>query len=448
MKVALLGDVHANLPALEAVLADARRRGAEAVWDVGDSVGYGAFPNQVVRTLREAGAVSILGNYDRKVLDFPDKKARWEKKKDRRKFLAFRWAYEQLSVDNRRYLRSLPEQRRLRVAGRRILLVHGSPACPNEAVSPDTPADRLAELAFAAQADLVICGHSHRPLSRRIGGVRFINTGSVGRPEGGDPRAGYAMLNLRPSRVIVRHHRVEYDVERAAEAIRENGLPEAFAQMILQGDSLDGIVVAGGDGEVDQTSDEDVLAAVLALAEQCHYEREHTQQVAELADKLFQRLQMLHGLGEQQRLWLRYGALLHDIGWMEGQQRHHKTALRVILSAKSLPFDMRVRHIVASIARYHRKALPNPGHTHLAALGEADRKIVSVLAGILRIADGLDRTHTCAVRDVACEITADRVLVKCSVSDPAEMEMAAATKKSDLFQQAFGRDVEFEAVGL
>lgn len=242
MKVALIGDVHANLPALEAILAHAREKGVDAVWNVGDFVGYGAFPDEVVRRLQEAGAVSIIGNYDRKALKLKGKKSKGPKGKQPEKWLAFRWAYDNLSKPSRKYLRALPEELRLEAGGKRVLLVHGSPVSDKEHLTPDTPDDRLRELAATAEADVIVCGHSHQPFRRKVEGVWFINTGSVGRPDDGDPRAAYAVLHLGPRLFQVRHYRVAYDVESAAAAIRERRLPEAFAQMVLRGRSLDAIL--------------------------------------------------------------------------------------------------------------------------------------------------------------------------------------------------------------
>jgi len=241
VKAALIGDVHANLPALEAVLEHARAQGAGPVWNVGDFVGYGAFPEQVVQRLRCVGAVSVIGNYDLKVLKVPHRPAKWSRSKRPEKWLAFKWAYENLSADSRNYLACVPLQVRLQVEGRRILLTHGSPDSESEHVDPDTPIERLEELAQVAEADIVVCGHSHRPFRRRAGGVLFVNTGSVGRPDDGDPRACYATMDLTAQDVCVCHHRVAYDVERAVAAIRDAGLPEAFARMILTGVSLDAV---------------------------------------------------------------------------------------------------------------------------------------------------------------------------------------------------------------
>jgi putative phosphoesterase len=241
MKIALLGDIHANLPALEAVLAHARGHAVDAFWNVGDFVGYGAFPDEVVTVMRELKAISVQGNYDRKALKVKKKRKKWQKEKTPEKWLAFEWAYTHLSKPNRQYLRELPEQVRLKREGHDILLVHGSPESQDEHLTVETPVERLAELAELAKAEIVICGHSHQPFTRYAGKTWFINTGSVGRPDDNDPRAAYAILELKPGFCETIHYRVGYDVEREASALCEAGLPEDFARMARQGRSLDAV---------------------------------------------------------------------------------------------------------------------------------------------------------------------------------------------------------------
>lgn len=237
-RVALIGDVHANLPALEAVLDHAALCGTTALWNVGDFVGYNAFPDQVVRRLRDAGAVSVVGNYDLKVLKFPSKRAKWRKKKRSEKYLAFEWAWENLSEESRAHLASLPREVRINAEGVRVLLVHGSPASIDEHLYPDTAEARLREVAELADADIVVCGHSHQPFVRGVDQTVFVNTGSVGRQDDGDPRASYAVLEIEGGRTKIEHFRVDYDVGRAVAEIRAHGLPEAFAEMMIRGRKL------------------------------------------------------------------------------------------------------------------------------------------------------------------------------------------------------------------
>ena len=452
MRVALIGDVHANLPALEAVLEHADEQEVEAIWNVGDFVGYGAFPNQVVKRLRQEQAVSIVGNYDRKVVGFKKKRDKWRKKKQAQKFLAFQWAHHTLTRKNHKYLRSLPEERELRIDGLRVLLTHASPASPREHLTLETSQQRLQELASLVETDVVVCGHSHRPFAREAGGVQFINTGSVGRPDDGDPRACYAVLDVGGRGLRVCHHRVAYDVGRAASALREQALPEAFAQMAILGHALDDVMKAPQEWDVpleepvpwDETDEERRLRMVRRLAESCEYEEEHSRHVTQLSLQLFDELRSLHYLGAEERSWLLYGGLLHDIGWVEGRKGHHKTSLRLILNGLDSPFDERERRIIGSIARYHRGALPKDKHDHFAALSPIDQYRVTILSALLRVADGLDRTHRNVVQDLSCDLSPHRIGVRCAVCMYPVPERDAALEKGDLLERAFDRELLIE----
>lgn len=239
MKIALIADIHANLHAFEVVLAHAKAQAVETIWNLGDSVGYGAFPDEVVQRLRKDEVLSVVGNYDLRVLQFKDKKGKWRDKKAPEKYRGFEWTYEHLSKKNRKFLRFLSHQVRMKVRGHRILLTHASPAADDEALTAETPVERLRELAAMAKADIVITGHSHRGFARQVGDVWFINPGSVGRPDDGDPRASYAILQVERNSVAVEHFRLNYDVERAVYAVRAAKLPELFAQMLVQGHGLE-----------------------------------------------------------------------------------------------------------------------------------------------------------------------------------------------------------------
>ncbi len=192
----LVGDVHANLPALKAVLEDASNRGISTIWNVGDLTGYGAFPDDVVKRLRKENAQSVVGNYDLKVLKIKERKEEeGEKEELPEDWNAIKWTYDNLSKKNRRYLKSLPEELRLEAGGKRILLTHRSPL---PEIGPETPDERLREFALLADADVIIFGHSHLPFSRQVDGVWFINPGGTGRQDDGDPRASYAILQINP----------------------------------------------------------------------------------------------------------------------------------------------------------------------------------------------------------------------------------------------------------
>jgi len=190
-----------------------------------------------------------------------------------------------------------------------------------------------------------------------------------------------------------------------------------------------------------KTEREAALERVCSLAESCDYEEGHSQQVTRLALRLFDELRPLHDLADKERFWLECAGLLHDIGFSQGTKQHHKSALRIILESRLLPFDERERHIIGSVARYHRRALPQEKHDHFARLGAPDRKTVSILAALLRVADGLDRTHTDAAKDLSCEVRSDAIVLHCVVDHPAEPEEVYAMKKSELLQEVFNRQL-------
>ena len=186
--------------------------------------------------------------------------------------------------------------------------------------------------------------------------------------------------------------------------------------------------------------------SVWQLARSYRHALAHEQQVMQLAVWLFECLRPLHALGEEEGLLLCCGALLHDIGWADGGSGHHKAALKRILATDLPPLDERQRRIVALVARYHRKALPAKKHAHYMALSPADQRIVCVLGGILRVADGLDRTHTNAVTALTCEITDDAIRLTCTTTGRAEAERRIAQEKSDLLQATFARAVSIRMV--
>ncbi len=186
------------------------------------------------------------------------------------------------------------------------------------------------------------------------------------------------------------------------------------------------------------------LANVMKLAKNCRFESGHTLQVTRLALRLFDEFKnnSLHELDTPERFILQCAALLHDIGWIKGQQKHHKTALNLIQESPLLTFDDRHRLLIGSIARYHRKALPKKSHGHFAALSTGDQRTVSILAGLLRVADGLDRTHSNVVRDLICKVTPNKIILTLDTTGPAEEERREALEKADLLQKIYARKLD------
>jgi putative phosphoesterase len=241
MKVALISDIHGNLPALEAVLSHAGEMKVKQIWNLGDFTGFGASPDAVIKLVKKQKAISIIGNYDQKVLKVPEKSEEWKDSKIPEKWFSFHWSFGQLSKKSIDYLKGLPENHRETVKDWKVLFTHGSPEAVDEALNDETPQERLRDLARKAHANIILCGHSHEPFMRFAGGSIFINPGSVGRPFDGDPRASYAVLSIKKHKVEVDFFRIDYDVEKAAEAQNEAGLPADYAEMTRRGISLDDI---------------------------------------------------------------------------------------------------------------------------------------------------------------------------------------------------------------
>ncbi len=241
MKLALISDIHANLPALEAVLAHARAQGVKKIWCLGDLVQFNAFPDEVVKTIRNVSSKAIHGNIDLMVLSMKRDLKKTPYKELPEEETPFAWSYLQLSKKNRKYLKKLPEKLEVTLKGYRFLLVHGSPMANDDPIYIDTPDERLVELAANTSADCILCGHTHKPFIREVNGVQFINPGSVGRPIDHDPRASYAIINVKNSSITVEFFRVEYNIDIAVTAILESELPKIYAQLVEAGITKDDI---------------------------------------------------------------------------------------------------------------------------------------------------------------------------------------------------------------
>jgi putative phosphoesterase len=233
MRFAIFSDIHANLQALEAVLADIRGQKPDATYCLGDLVGYGANPNEVTDGVRREGYPTVMGNYDEGVgFDRDECGCAYREETDRaRGQRSLEWTKARTTAENKAFLRTLASEIRFDAEGARILLVHGSPRKMNEYLFEDRPLSSFHRLAATSDASLIAFGHTHRPYVKDVDGVRFVNVGSVGKPKDGDWRACYAIVDG----ASVTFRRVEYDVRTAAAAIRASELPHEFAADIETG---------------------------------------------------------------------------------------------------------------------------------------------------------------------------------------------------------------------
>ena len=237
--IAVLSDMHGNSAATEAVLADIGRHAPDEMLCLGDLVGYGGRPNEVIDLVRSREIHTIMGNYDDGVgFDRDDCGCAYKNERERERGQAsLMWTRAVVDDERKAYLRSFTPELRHEVHRVRLRFVHGSPRRMNEYLFADRDPASLARIAKAADCDVLVFGHTHVPWTREIEGVRFINTGSVGKPKDGDPRAGWVLIEISPGGAVTSTlHRVEYDVASMAAAIREaDGLPDHFARDIETG---------------------------------------------------------------------------------------------------------------------------------------------------------------------------------------------------------------------
>ena len=238
---AIVSDIHGNLEALEAVLADVERHRPGSMVCLGDFVGYGASPNDCIDRLRPMIEHAVVGNHDlaacgRLKLTYFNTNAA----------MAAQWTDAALTPENRRYLQELP----FAVKWRETLLVHASPAEPENWHYVLSPVEAQAEM-DAYQEKVCFIGHSHYPgtFDRLDGQVRYsrgteirienghrylVNVGAVGQPRDGDPRAAYVLFD--DEQRVIRHVRVDYDIAGAMRRIIDAGLPRFLAERLQWGE--------------------------------------------------------------------------------------------------------------------------------------------------------------------------------------------------------------------
>jgi predicted phosphodiesterase len=237
-QITIFGDIHGNMPALSVVLADMDGRGLGNRYCLGDLVGYGVQPDEVVATIRDLGYPTIMGNYDLGVGQESDDCgcAYKDVKAEALGKLSIAWTNAHTTAATKAFLRTLADAIPLQLGDLRVLLVHGSPRKVNEYLYEDRPAASIERILDAAEVDVLVCGHTHLPYHRVLpSGRHVVNAGSVGKPKDNDNRAGYVVLSAEGSDLRVEFIRVPYDIEAAATAIEATDMPHEFAAMLRAG---------------------------------------------------------------------------------------------------------------------------------------------------------------------------------------------------------------------
>jgi predicted phosphodiesterase len=246
MRYALISDIHANLPALESVLADLEQKPDIAgVYHLGDLVGYAPWPNEVVALLRQKAIPGVAGNYDSTVAtDYKHCGCRYENpRQEELSHVSYAWTREHVSAETKVWLGSLPFRIDIRplgghASGPVLTLIHGNQTLNTVYVTEDRSddfLDKMGQSLGARSGSVVAFGHTHLPWHRAVSGIHYVNAGSVGRPKDGDPRAGYVILDISADAINVEFVRVDYDVEQAAKGILESELPDEFAENLRSG---------------------------------------------------------------------------------------------------------------------------------------------------------------------------------------------------------------------
>jgi putative phosphoesterase len=256
MKIALFSDIHANLPALEAFFKDVETKKPDAVYCLGDLVGYNIWPNEVIDEVRKRGIPCIAGNYDFGIGRTSDDCGCAYKTDEEKAMGKVSIAYtnEIVKGEQRTYLRTLPAHIRLEFQLNNdklnVLFVHGSPRKINEYLFEDRDEKSMLRIMEQADADVMCFGHTHKPYHRALSGTETedkryrhaINIGSVGKPKDKDPRGGYVLLQINENASItdkesiqVEFIRFGYDIEKAAKAVEDSPLPNEYADMLRNG---------------------------------------------------------------------------------------------------------------------------------------------------------------------------------------------------------------------
>jgi predicted phosphodiesterase len=246
MRYALISDIHSNVPALTAVIKDIdARKDIDATYHLGDLTGYAPWPNEVVALLREREIPGIAGNYDSTVAtDYKHCGCKADSPHEEElAHISYEWTRSHVTPETKKYLASLPFRIDIRplgghVSGPTITLIHGNQTLNTVYVTEDRPDSFLEKMArdIGSRSGDVICfGHTHKPWQRVVGGIQFINTGSVGRPKDGDWRACYVLLSVEQAGTRIEFVRVPYEVDEAADAIRVSDLPAEFAEILKSG---------------------------------------------------------------------------------------------------------------------------------------------------------------------------------------------------------------------
>jgi putative phosphoesterase len=226
MKIIAMGDIHGNLPALEVALREARAEGYDVLCHTGDVVGFAPFPEETVALLKAERIPGVRGNLDESVAMEAESFGGHAEAPEAQRFeeKAYAWTLQHTDRFMRRFLEDLPFEQKMEAGGHRTVVVHATPIDAYTCLWEDTDEDYFREMGDASEADIIIFGHTHRGYHRVVDGRHFVNAGSTGFPQDGDPRTGYVVIRTNGN-VEVQYRRFPYDTQRLLRSAEARHFP-------------------------------------------------------------------------------------------------------------------------------------------------------------------------------------------------------------------------------
>lgn len=244
MKAAIISDIHGNMQALEAVLADIAKENCDKIFCLGDLAMAGPEPTKAIeriKSLYEQGKLEVIqGNTDEMIGDFSDGILQKVKRHAPIMANALVNDVQIIPAELKEFLKELPAQKELEIEGLKVLLVHGSPRKNDENIMPDLPIEKVEEMVAGTDADLIFCGHTHLPCGYQTRSKQtIVNDGSVGRPFTPEPKACYVIADFKNKSFQIQHKFVEYDRETASKILAERDFEGAdkLAQHLIRPES-------------------------------------------------------------------------------------------------------------------------------------------------------------------------------------------------------------------
>lgn len=232
MNIAVISDIHGNIFALEAVLEDIKNRNVDTIICLGDLVGYGPFPNEVIDLIRKENILVIMGNYDAAVVSNDIK---YIQDNELNKNFALPWSVNEVNENNKKYLKRLPEDIVVIDKGKVMTFVHGSIRSINEYLKENSK--EAEEVMNEYDGDILVCAHTHLPYMKKYGEKLLINDGSVGKPKIGRPNATYGILTCDKDTIDFEKIEIPYEYEKTIKAMEEKKFPKEIIDSLRTGNA-------------------------------------------------------------------------------------------------------------------------------------------------------------------------------------------------------------------